>query len=53
MVKLARSELPVLPGDLDADPWLLCTNGTRGLESRTRWARRNYGQPLVIAPVSH
>jgi phage/plasmid-associated DNA primase len=31
MLSLAESELPVLPGDLGADLWLLnCANGTLG-----------------------
>ncbi len=55
MVDLAKSEpgIPVLPGELDADPWVLnCVNGT--IDLRTGDLRPHRWQNLItkLAPVS-
>jgi putative DNA primase/helicase len=54
MLELARSEIPVSPDELDADPWLLnCKNGTTDL--RTGELREHRREDLItkIAPVEY
>ncbi len=46
MLMLARSELPISPGDIDCDPWLLnCLNGT--LDLRTGVLRPHTQSDLI------
>jgi putative DNA primase/helicase len=54
MVELAKSEIPVSPEELDADPWLLNTkNGT--IDLRTGQLRDHRREDLItkVAPVEH
>jgi putative DNA primase/helicase len=54
MIELAKSEVPVIPDELDADPWLLnVENGTIGL--RTGELREHRLEDLItkIAPVEY
>jgi putative DNA primase/helicase len=54
MLKLAESEpgIPILPGDLDADPWLFnVLNGTLDLQTGQLRAHRRGDMLTKIAPV--
>jgi len=54
MIELAKSEVPVSPDDLDADPWLLnVLNGT--IDLRTGKLREHRREDLItkIAPVEY
>jgi putative DNA primase/helicase len=54
MVELAKSEIPVFPEELDADPWLLNTNnGT--IDLRTGRLRDHRREDLItkVAPVEY
>jgi putative DNA primase/helicase len=54
MVELAKSEVPVTPDELDAEPWLLnCENGT--IDLRTGGIREHRREELItkLAPVEY
>ena len=54
MLELARSEVPVAPDELDADPWLLnASNGT--IDLRTGELREHRREDLItkLAPVEY
>ena len=54
MLELAKSEIPVSTGELDADPWLLnCKNGT--IDLRTGEIREHRREDLItkLAPVEY
>jgi putative DNA primase/helicase len=54
MLELARSEIPVSPDELDADPWLLnCKNGT--IDLRTGEALEHRREDLItkLAPAEY
>jgi P4 family phage/plasmid primase-like protien len=54
MVDLARSEVPILPDELDADPWLLnCENGTIDLTTGELREHRREDLLTKIAPVEY
>jgi len=54
MVELAKSEKPVSPEDLDADPWLLnVQNGTIDLRTGERRGHRREDLITKLAPVEY
>ncbi|TMB69698.1 MAG: hypothetical protein E6J43_03775, partial [Chloroflexi bacterium] len=51
-IALARSELPVVPGELDRDPWLLnVSNGTMDLRTGVLREHRREDLTTKLAPV--
>lgn len=56
MVRLARSEpdIPILPDELDADPWLLnCANGTIDLRTGDFFASRREDAITKLCPTAY
>jgi len=54
MVALAQAELPVLPDDLDADPWVLnCQNGTVDLRTGELHPHDREQRITKLAPVDY
>lgn len=54
MISLARSEVPVMPADLDADPWVLnVLNGTLSLKTGELREHRREDMITKIAPVEY
>lgn len=54
MISLAKSEVPVMPQDLDASPWLLnTTNGTVNLKTGELQDHRREDLITKIAPVEY
>lgn len=54
MVSLATSDVPVAPGELDADPWLLnCQNGTLDLKTQELRPHRREDFLTKIVPVAY
>lgn len=51
-LRLAQSELPVLPGELDRDPWALnCANGTIDLRTGTLRPHRREDNITMLCPT--
>jgi P4 family phage/plasmid primase-like protien len=54
MLKLSQSEVPVLPGELDADPWLLgVQNGTVNLRTGELLDHRREDLITKLSPVEY
>lgn len=54
MIELARHRVPVVPGDLDADPWLLnVSNGTIDLHTGELREHRRGDLITKVAPVEY